>query len=349
VALTNSSGNTVQVYEYDVYGRVGATDASHPNRFMFTGREFDKETGLYYYRARYYNPQIGRFLQTDPIGYGDGMNMYAYCGNNPLGLADPSGMASGFGFRRWTATEDDYWKYPYSEALEFYWLDDDENEQSQLFSSIDDWMTWARDNGKYHQDGVELELFPDGWEQGQVGWTLAGACDVPAGQAYDQQWWFWHIKAICWLGLESGISEIEAQMNAGAKVHLRITTGYNVHMQSSNTLYWNPSMASYYGQAQALAGRDKPVEHKAWMDFHPLAGLAHELRHVHDDVRDTGIPNLEVITFAEWKRFEIAAMKWENTIRRAISRASPSWINQYVDRPQYFPPELLPRRGRRGR
>ena len=61
-ALTDSSGDTVEVYEYGVYGQVGATDANHPNRFLFTGREYDKETGLYYYRARYYNPQIGRFL-----------------------------------------------------------------------------------------------------------------------------------------------------------------------------------------------------------------------------------------------------------------------------------------------
>jgi RHS repeat-associated protein len=91
VALTNSSGNTVEVYEYSVFGQVGASDANHPNRFMFTGREFDKETGLYYYRARYYNPQIGRFLQTDPVGYGAGMNLYRYCRNNPLGLMDPSG------------------------------------------------------------------------------------------------------------------------------------------------------------------------------------------------------------------------------------------------------------------
>jgi RHS repeat-associated protein len=94
VALTNSSGNTVEVYEYDVYGRVGASDPNHPNRFMFTGREFDKETGLYYYRARYYNPQIGRFLQTDPAGYGDGMNWYAYCRNCPVGRVDPSGRES---------------------------------------------------------------------------------------------------------------------------------------------------------------------------------------------------------------------------------------------------------------
>jgi len=94
VTLTNSSGNTVEVYEYDVYGRPGASDANHPNRFMFTGREYDKETGLYYYRARYYNPQIGRFLQTDPVGYKAGMNWYAYCINNPLSFMDPSGLIS---------------------------------------------------------------------------------------------------------------------------------------------------------------------------------------------------------------------------------------------------------------
>ena len=92
VALTDDEGDTVQAYEYDVYGRVGATDANHPNRFMFTGREYDKETGLYYYRARYYNPQIGRFFQTDPIGYGSGMNLYGYCRNRPVVLADPSGL-----------------------------------------------------------------------------------------------------------------------------------------------------------------------------------------------------------------------------------------------------------------
>ncbi len=92
IALTNSSASVVELYEYSVYGQVAASDASHPNRFMFTGREFDKDTGLYCYRARYYNPGIGRFLQSDPAQ--DGTNWYAYCGNNPICLTDPSGEFS---------------------------------------------------------------------------------------------------------------------------------------------------------------------------------------------------------------------------------------------------------------
>jgi RHS repeat-associated protein len=63
---------------------------------MFTGREFDKETGLNYYRARYYRPEIGRFLQADQVGYEAGMNLYRYCRNNPWNATDSSGhCASG--------------------------------------------------------------------------------------------------------------------------------------------------------------------------------------------------------------------------------------------------------------
>lgn len=96
VALSDGDGDTVQVYEYDVYGQVAASDPNHPNPFLFTGRRYDTETGLYYYRARYYNPSIGRFLQTDPIGYSAGMNIYAYCGNSPVLYVDPTGLRKEF-------------------------------------------------------------------------------------------------------------------------------------------------------------------------------------------------------------------------------------------------------------
>lgn len=68
-------------------------DNSTGNVYCYTGRRIDAETGYYYYRARYYDPDMGRFLSADPIGYGDGLNMYAYVGNDPLNFTDPSGTS----------------------------------------------------------------------------------------------------------------------------------------------------------------------------------------------------------------------------------------------------------------
>ncbi len=114
MALSDSNGDSIQSYEYSVYGQVAAEDPNHTNPYMFTGRRFDFETGLYYYRARYYNPYIGRFLQTDPIGYGDGINWYAYCSNNPVNFVDASGKWRSW--MHWQLTKVTMYKCGFSDA-----------------------------------------------------------------------------------------------------------------------------------------------------------------------------------------------------------------------------------------
>ena len=110
--LTLPTGTIVESYRYDSYGaptimdRTGQVVSAAPsgNRFMFTGREFDAETGLYHYRARTYDPANGTFLQEDPLGLADGVNPVAYVAANPVTMFDPTGM-SGIGDALQSITE----------------------------------------------------------------------------------------------------------------------------------------------------------------------------------------------------------------------------------------------------
>jgi len=90
LATTDATGTLQQQISYDEYGI--STTAVTGEQFRYTGRRFDPETGLYYYRARYYSPQLGRFLQTDPVGYGPDLDLYTYVGNDPTDKTDPSGL-----------------------------------------------------------------------------------------------------------------------------------------------------------------------------------------------------------------------------------------------------------------
>jgi RHS repeat-associated protein len=89
--LVNETGAVVNHFVYDSFGnRTGTTTADF--RFGYTGRELDTETGLYYYRARYYDPMLGRFISEDPVGFSAGdTNLYRYVGNNATNFTDPSG------------------------------------------------------------------------------------------------------------------------------------------------------------------------------------------------------------------------------------------------------------------
>ena len=90
--ITDGVGNVVKNYTYDVYGRPSPAVSAISNPYLFTGRRLDEESGIYYYRARMYDPNIGRFLQRDPLGYLDNMNLYAYCLNNSINFTDPYGL-----------------------------------------------------------------------------------------------------------------------------------------------------------------------------------------------------------------------------------------------------------------
>jgi RHS repeat-associated protein len=91
--VINNQGQILNHIRYDSFGKITAqTNANVDFRFGYTGREFDEETGLYYYRARYYDAATGRFISEDPMGFGAGdSNLYRYVGNSATNYTDPTG------------------------------------------------------------------------------------------------------------------------------------------------------------------------------------------------------------------------------------------------------------------
>jgi RHS repeat-associated protein len=91
-SLSNSTGVLANLYTYDTLGNITTSTGTLTNPFHFTGRDADSESNLYYYRTRYYDPTVGRFLSEDFARFGAGQDFYAYVGNNPARFKDPSGL-----------------------------------------------------------------------------------------------------------------------------------------------------------------------------------------------------------------------------------------------------------------
>jgi len=103
VGLLSDSGSVLEKYDYSEFGSMTIRDSGgvirhggsqYGNPYGYTGRRYDAETGLWYYRNRMYDSRMGRFLQRDPAGYVDGVNLYAYVSNSPLVFNDPSGLTA---------------------------------------------------------------------------------------------------------------------------------------------------------------------------------------------------------------------------------------------------------------
>ncbi|MFH1232191.1 MAG: RHS repeat-associated core domain-containing protein, partial [Planctomycetota bacterium] len=122
--VIDNTGNLIEKYKYGVYGAVFIYDSNDQpltqsqigNSCLFTGKEFDFETGVYNNRARHYNPTLGRFTQPDPIGYYDSINLYLFVQNNPVNYFDPFGEDTYYinnKFNSSTPTDNDVWSHSF--------------------------------------------------------------------------------------------------------------------------------------------------------------------------------------------------------------------------------------------
>jgi RHS repeat-associated protein len=89
--LTDASRATIQSFDYDAYGEPDSS-GSTGNAYLFQGRRFDEDAHLYHFRFREYDPQLGRFLNQDPVQFFGGLNLYSFVGNNPVNRSDWLGL-----------------------------------------------------------------------------------------------------------------------------------------------------------------------------------------------------------------------------------------------------------------
>jgi RHS repeat-associated protein len=158
-AITDANGNLIERVTYDLYGMPTFWDASGNellessigNNILFQGREYEPELNLYYFRARYFDPIMGRFLQTDPKGYQDSMNLYQAFGMNPVNFVDPMGLDKGSTEEvRWVmsqpgiVTAGDFLERDFNNFLSNF----------KSFSNFVEYIAWWLDNYGKHVPGL---------------------------------------------------------------------------------------------------------------------------------------------------------------------------------------------------
>jgi RHS repeat-associated protein len=134
VNVSDSSWSTITEYVYDVYGNVKSGDMSISTR-LFTGREYDEETWLYFNRARYYSPTLWRFISRDPIDIQDDVNLYSYTANNPVNAVDRIGTEKSLLSKIWWVFVNFLWHEAWYIGAWIYNTTD--------FFGSNDYLTWG--------------------------------------------------------------------------------------------------------------------------------------------------------------------------------------------------------------
>ena len=198
--ITDCDGTVLNHYAYDAFGNRTVEEETVENRFGFAGEILDAVTGQYYLRARFYNPVIARFLSEDTY-YGDGLNLYAYCHNNPVGYVDPSGHICEKKYQELKKKVDEGGTLSDKEKKQVYEYEQNKNIGTSILPPDDlivrdfaflnsegkiEWEKWAPNGGRVAGTIKENQTIPTGTIIDRYG-SEYGKYTSPEGVPYEKR------------------------------------------------------------------------------------------------------------------------------------------------------------------